>query len=115
MLNNKTDGWYDELLPDTQVVTHVTDSKCDSKHAAAGVWRLADWPRHHGHELTASKVQQVREDGGHGHRVDAPREAEHLRRGRGFEVLVIVVTEAFMPTYVRIVVALYLLLVLIVI
>jgi hypothetical protein len=46
-------GWYDDLLPETQIAATVVDSKCDAQHAAAGVWELADWPRHHGHELNA--------------------------------------------------------------
>ena len=53
LLNNKTDGWYDHLLPDTQIAIHVVDSKCDADDAAAGVWELAGWPRQHGHELNA--------------------------------------------------------------
>mmetsp|Transcript_42064 Transcript_42064/g.112132 ORF Transcript_42064/g.112132 Transcript_42064/m.112132 type:complete len:938 (+) Transcript_42064:283-3096(+) len=34
LINNKTDGWYDELLPGIELVVHKNDSQCDTVRGA---------------------------------------------------------------------------------
>jgi len=34
LINNKTDGWYDELLPGIELVVHTNDSQCDTVRGA---------------------------------------------------------------------------------
>ena len=40
-LNDKTDGWYDELLPDHTIVTATKDVGCVNRRARSG-WRALE-------------------------------------------------------------------------
>ena len=52
MINNKEDGWYDDLLPGTIIKTRVEDSKCDATVMAKAVWNLMEWPHAYGSKKT---------------------------------------------------------------
>lgn len=50
MLNDKADGWYDDLLPDTQIVSAVGDSRCMPEAAFAAAGDVVRWPNSLGRE-----------------------------------------------------------------
>ena len=44
LINNKTDGFYDELLADLALETRVVDSGCSATMATTALWSMArDW------------------------------------------------------------------------
>jgi ABC-type branched-subunit amino acid transport system substrate-binding protein len=44
MLNDKTDGWYDDIIPNTEILTQEHESGCDADTAASAIWKLYEWP-----------------------------------------------------------------------
>ena len=68
MINNKEDGWYDDLLPGTIIKTRVQDSKCDAMAAAKGVWDLMEWPHAYGSKKTRPHPRPRSSARAHSHR-----------------------------------------------
>ena len=44
LINNKSDGWYDELLPATRLRVRVDDSNCNSALAVRNLVAQLEWP-----------------------------------------------------------------------
>ena len=54
LINNKSDGWFDKLLPNTTLRVHIEDSACEPDPAVRATWRLVRWPKEEGgHNLNA--------------------------------------------------------------